>query len=251
MLSGAVLPHAPLLLTEPAAPEVSSARRALGRAAASLARALPADATVVVLSPHGSQACVYAGAQGDLGGFGLSVGWRGRVDAALRDELAAAWGMPLHPGPLDHGALVPLLLLSAARPIVAAALPEWTGPGRGAPELDAALAAAEGFAAALRACSEGRVVVLIASAHGSAALSRRAPLLERPGASEHERRLLEALADPGALAAFGATGFAAAGTCGAGPLRALAAWAPEGVGEVLAHDAPVGVGYLVAAVRSP
>lgn len=246
MLAGAVLPHAPLLVIEPAAPEVAGAAAALRAAAAAVAADLPARAATVVLSPHGERACVYEQASGDLSACGLpGPGGRWEVDGRLRDELAGAWGVPVVPGPLDYGALVALMLLGAPGPVVAAALPGWTGPPGGAcraPVLEQAGACARALAHARRR----RRFVLVASAHGSAALSARAPLLERPGAAVHDGRLRAALDGRVAPGALPPAGWSGAGSCGAGPLRALGLCLEGARAEVLAYEAPVGVGYLVA-----
>lgn len=246
MLAGAVLPHAPLLVIEPAAPEIAGAAAQLKQAAAAIAAELPREATTVVLSPHGEQACVYEQALGDLSAFG-APGPRARweVDERLRTELARAWGVPLLPKPLDHGAFVPLVLLKPPGKVVAAALPGWTGPEGAGTDPAEVLAGAQAFAAALAAVCGDRRVVLIASAHGSAARSARAPLSQRSGAAEHDWRLAAALSGRVRGGLLPPPGWHESGSCGAGPLRALGLYLDGAVAEVLAFEAPVGVGYLV------
>jgi hypothetical protein len=75
----------------------------------------------------------------------------------------------------------------------------------------------------------------------------RAPLTHLGGAKDADRRLQELLtADVGALSSR-ALGIAQqGGSCAAGPLTVLGRLLDEYRMTVLAHEAPVGVGYLVA-----
>jgi hypothetical protein len=210
---------------------------------------LGADAgTVVVLSPHASAPCVYARPEGDLGGFGLpGVGASAPGDDALRDALAAAWGVEVVEAGADHGAVVALSLLGTRVPVVAAGLPEASGP-LGVPVTEA-LEAARAFAPALVLAADGRDVVLIVSAHTSAGLSPRAPLTRLEDGVALHAAVIEALSgDVGGLGRIPANLWETGGSCGAGSLVALGVLAEGRRGRLLAKAAPFGVGYVVAAV---
>lgn len=245
VVAAAVVPHAPLLV-----PGVAGARDddALARVRATAVEVFPraADA-VVVLSPHGRAAGVYRRVRGSLDGFGLAgCAVDVPTDDALARALAESWGRPLLDGPCDHGVVVPLALARPAIPVVAAALPECTGPGAG-PVRDALDEGAR-VAAALRAVTAEARVAFVASAHTAASLTPRAPLTERREGRKLDDVVIAALAgDATRLGALDERAWSDAGACGGGPLRAFASLASGMRAEVRAYDAPLGVGYVVAA----
>lgn len=242
-MRAAVVPHAPVLIERVAGTRAGAASKL--RAALDALAANGAPQRMVVVSPHASQACVYARAAGSLDDFGV----RG-VDACASDDedmaalLAASWPVPLLEAPADHGIVVPLALLRPTARVAAAGLPECTGPGAG--QVTAALDAARALAAAL-ATIEPRPALFF-SAHTSAALTAAAPLAERDaGKALHERIVAALREDVGALASIPASWWEEGGSCGAGPLTALGLLF-RGPAEVLADEAPFGVGYVVAAL---
>jgi len=181
---------------------------------------------VVLISPHGSRPGVHRTNKGSLTAFGLEV----EVDhgpGRRAEELAAAWGTELLDGPLDHGAVVPLALCDLGPSVTCINLP------------DADRLAAKAIGAVF-----GDEVTVVVSANGSAGLTPRAPLTEVEGAGEAEHRFLDALATDAALLSHAAA--ALPGSCAAGPVSVLAELFAGIGGEVLAHEAPVGVGYTVA-----
>lgn len=250
LLAGAVVPHAPLLVTGVSAAFESEA----GVVRAAVARiALPQADVVVIVSPHGRGAGVYRSSSGSLDAFGVP----GRsatvnIDAGLTRRLGRAWDVRELTAPLDHGITVPALIgaFPEHAPVVACTVPETTGPG--AASVGAALDAADALGTAvLDIAAELRVVVLV-SAHGSAALSPRAPLAERPAGRDLDEAILAAFDhDAGDLALIPGELWAAAGSCGAAPLVLLGHLFADAGGELLAYEAPAGVGYLVAVLEAP
>jgi hypothetical protein len=209
---------------------------------------------LVIASPHGRATGVYSRVSGSLDAFGVrnrSVG--PPTDDGVTEELANEWGRPLLEPPVDHGIVGTLLLSgrSAAPSVVASAFATVTGPDAPA-QFEAAVEAAGGFADAVSRVSAGRRIGFVASAHTSAALSPAAPLLDRPEGHELEERVLAALRrDSAALAGIEPELWRAAGACGAGPLTAFGRLFAGRRAEVLAYEAPAGVGYLVAQVVKP
>ncbi|MFP5298570.1 MAG: hypothetical protein ACLGHL_06260 [Actinomycetota bacterium] len=241
MVTGYIVPHAPVLVA------ASPAERPSLHLGAAL-RVLVQDPPdlVVICSPHGSTTGVYASASGDLAGHGLPDVATRREVSPSSEVLASAWSRPLITDPADHGIVVPVAL--AAIPdgteVVACCLEEWTGQDERS--ASTAIEAGASLAEALKLAFEGRKVAYVASAHGSAALSPRAPLTERPEGIELERRLHAAfLSGVEQLSGIGAAEWEEAGCCGAGPLIALAHLV-RGPAELLAYDAPFGVGYFAA-----
>ncbi|MDP9225654.1 MAG: hypothetical protein M3P18_17805 [Actinomycetota bacterium] len=244
-LSGAVVPHAPVLL-----PDVSGT----GTAAETLElqealRSLVFDAAdvVVVLSPHGSDCGVYASVAGTLDDFGIpGIDLQRPTDRSAVAALAGYWGKPILGDPIDHGVLVPLMLLSTdTTPVLAASLPEI------APEAvsDARETVESGisFARALVEFAGTRAVTLLASAHTSSALTPRAPLTERAEAKPVEAGILSALGDdPSTLGSLVHDAWRLGGSCSPGSLAAYARAFGGRKSEVLAYESPFGVGYVVA-----
>jgi len=239
---GAVVPHAPVLLEaiQPSLDEGRRLRKAISELDFSEAEA------VVIVSAHGDRAGIYGRVEGSLRGFGIEgLEVERESHAELASAAADAWGHSQLDAPADFGIVVPLLLgVGEGLPVVAATLPETTGP-RAAPRRDA-LDAARTLSKALREVADGCDVAIVATAHASAGLSDRAPLTNVPGAVDVDRELVAALEeDPslveGLLVRLHRTGDA----CGAGPLAVIAhlfaGWSSEGV----TYEAPYGVGYLV------
>ena len=209
----------------------------------------PTGATVVLVSPHGSDARVYRRPRGNLEGLGVrGIGVDVEGDDAAAEALADMWVWPASTEGIDHGATVPLALgASKANRVVVASLSQSTGTsGTG---VERVLSEARSLASAIRRLSETTKVVVVASANTSAGLSPRGPLTELPGAAEVEERLLEALErDVGEVEPIAEGLFHDGASCGAGPLFCLALLFPGRPASVLAHESPVGVGYIVAQV---
>ena len=238
-LNGLILPHAPLLLPEVlvSSREGAAARVRAGCVAAALSMSGP---RALVASPHAVRTGVYVSPYGDLAALGpRAPAALCPLDLAFSEELARRWGRPLLEEPLDHGIVVPLLLAEPAVPVVAIGFEEG---GESAEE-------AASLAQILRDLEmEGSVV---ASANLSAGLNDRAPLTRLTGAEQLERETTEALMrDAGTLLQNAPRLAAEAGSCGLGPLALLGHLFEGSPAEVLAHEWPYGVGYLVATIAS-
>jgi aromatic ring-opening dioxygenase LigB subunit len=239
---GAVVPHAPVLLEE-IQPSLDEGRRV--RKAVDELDFSNAD-VVVLVSPHGPTAGIYERCEGSLRGFGIDDAEASRgMDTGLSRALSLAWGPEPIDGPVDFGIVVPLLLgVGGDLPIVAASLPQTTGPRPRS--LSDSIAAATGLAGALATVAGERAIAVVASAHSSAGLSARAPLTEVSGAAEVDREVVEALeADPARIENLLGPLHEVGQACGVGPLsvlgRLLEGWRSEG----LTYEAPYGVGYMV------
>ena len=138
---------------------------------------------------------------------------------------------------LDHGVLVPLLLLGGKLPVVAAGLDE---------ELPAEAAIEKGRAFVEALADVDARIAFVASANTSAGLSARAPLGLVEGAEESERTLIEVLSTGTGDVDSALRDVAAVGSsCAAGPLAAFMTLWPRGA-QVSSYERPFGVGYLVA-----
>jgi aromatic ring-opening dioxygenase LigB subunit len=239
---GAVVPHAPVLLEEiqPSLDEGRRVRKAIEELDFSNAD------VVVLVSPHAPTAGIYERCEGSLRGFGIDDAEAARdTDARLSRALSLAWGREPIDGPIDFGIVVPLLLgVGGDLPMVAASLPQTTGPRPRA--LSESMDAARGLADALATVADARRVAVVASAHSSAGLSARAPLTEVSGAAEVDRELVEALeSDPARIENLLGPLHEVGQACGVGPLSVLRhlleGWRSEG----LTYEAPYGVGYMV------
>lgn len=218
IVAGAIVPHAPLLLPEIAGPEVATAAGTIRDAICSLSFE-EADA-ILLLTPHAATPGVYRAKKGDLSGFGIP-----EVEAAVKSHarLAKSLGLPIVDGPLDHGAVVPLRIGGWDLPAVVIGVGEGMSIAPGS-DMD---------------------VAVVASVNGSTGMSPRAPLTEVPGAARAQEDFVAALERDISVAA----GLFLPGSCG--PL-VLAAFADAFGGrraDILAYEAPVGVGYVVAQVR--
>lgn len=235
------MPHAPALL-----PSLSGSAPA---AAANVRRAVESlswrdVSLLVILSPHGARTGVYRAAAGSLDGFGVpGVSASYRVDEEAGRALARAWDRPLVDEPIDHGALVALMLLRPRVPVVAAALAEVTpGDAKGVAR---AAAEATAFVAALR--DVGSDAGLVSSCNTGAGLSPRAPLTEVPEAVALEGKLLDGLAQDAAVARELAVDLGRAGSCAGGPLSAFGLAFGGAPARTVAYECPLGVGYPVVA----
>ncbi|MDQ3985809.1 MAG: hypothetical protein M3280_04850 [Actinomycetota bacterium] len=237
-MTGAIVPHAPLLLeplwskeTRAAAEEITRAARSFGPSGVG---------TVIVVSSHGRETGVYSAIEGDLGSFGVpGVAGKWRTDSGLGEALAQSSGLETIPEGegIDHGILVPLLLMgvSAETSVVAASVADDTEDGGLASSLATAIAGLDERA------------LVVASANTSAALGPRAPIQNLPQAPDAESDFLEALQkDPRRLEDSIRTLAAAGGSCSLFPLTVAAKMFPNRRARVLAHASPVGVGYVVA-----
>jgi len=173
---------------------------------------------VVIVSPHARATGVYRSLVGDLAAFGVpAIGIDMALDGGLRDALG-----PLIDGPIDHGIVVPLRLRDWLAPVVALGV-------NGDPGIEFDI---------------DRRIALVASVNLSAGLSPRAPLTQMPRASEAEAGFISALEqDVGSIAPEELVG-----SCGVEVLCFFARTFAGRKARVLAHEAPVGVGYLVAEV---
>lgn len=238
MLHTFVVPHAPLLVDIPGRPHPVPD-------IPSTVASLDLSGDVVIVTPHGRRAGIYRSTAGSLSEMGLPAA---RVeldnDERLSRELSEAWDVPFLEEPLDHGAVVPSLLLSGLRRVTVCALSEWTDLDGGDPSQAVEQGASLG--AALAEIGSTRDLSVVIGGHTSAAVTPRAPLTERPQGKEVDQAVVDALgSSPGRLRDISTETWERAGSCGAGPLRALAELA-EAPLEILHHSAPYGVGYVVA-----
>jgi hypothetical protein len=193
---------------------------------------------VVVCSSHGRFTGLYLDGVASLRGFGLSgPRFDVAIDAGLTGDLARSWNAGTRDDPLDHGIVVPLALVGARSSVAAATIAEDT-------DVTEAIERGRSLGRALAALPQR--VTFVASAHTGAALTTRAPLGLREGSLDVEGSLLAHLTGgegdgDAILEDLGRIG----GSCGAGPLAAFAELF-AGKAVVLAHEAPFGVGYLVA-----
>lgn len=235
------MPHAPVLLPPVSGEENASRIEAVRAAIAGLE--FGEIEAIVLLSPHGSRTGVYRSTAGSLADFGLR-GIRAThptVDGIVSD-LSSAWDRPILEGPVDHGVLVPLLSLCPAVPVVTATLRETAWVDRGS--VETSVGEGRTFIDAAHSLSDRRLA-FVASCNTGAGLSPRAPLTEVSRAVELEERLAGDL-ERGALSRDLAIEVGCAGSCAAGTLAAFAAAFGGSQNQVRAHDAPFGVGYLVA-----
>jgi hypothetical protein len=245
-ITGALVPHAPLLLPEIAGPKIAADTEPIRDALASLS--FDDVDLVIVLSPHARGCGVYGSVDGTLDDFGVSgIELQRSTNPDVVAALAATWGKPTLPGPVDHGVLVPLMMLATGEvPIVAAGLSEVDG---GSGSLDDPVADGTSFARAIGQLSNRGRLLLVASAQTSCALSPRAPLTERAEAKPAEAAVLGALrGDPAGLRRSVSELWKRGGSCSPGTLAAYGEIFAGRSSEVLAYEYPFGVGYVVARV---
>lgn len=256
VVAGATVPHAPLLLPGLTSPEVDEASSRVRAAVASIDLGNPD--LVILLTPHGGSLSVqdgmgygfYREGGGSLADFGFpSVVASAELNAGATKRLGELSGWRTRPGPIDHGAVVPLALRSWGPAMAIASFLDLDGVER--PSLDAIDEVARDYVHAIEREARDHDVAVIASVNGCAGLSPRAPLTETSDAIAGEDWLLEAVStDLGSLAEWDGAleRLARGGSCGLGPLQVFGGLFVGRRGRVLAHEAPVGVGYLVAEV---
>ncbi|GAA3151041.1 class III extradiol dioxygenase subunit B-like domain-containing protein [Planomonospora alba] len=221
LVAAAVCPHPPLLAPElagAAAGELDGLRAACAAATAGL-RSVRPDAVVVV------------GGAAEAGSYG--------PDAA---GSLAPWGVDVRVGAGEP--VLPLSLTLGRRLLDEAGLAAsafHAVPFDASPQECAALGA--------RLAEQAGRVAMLVMADGSARLTEKSPGYLHPRALPYDAALAAALArgeipdlDPAEAAELWAAGRAA--------LQVLAGAAGPLGGELLYHDAPYGVGYLVALLRA-
>lgn len=225
-LTGALVPHAPLLLEE-VSPGNGSVRAV--RAAIAGIEVSP-DAIVVVVTPHGDGSFVYARPSGSLSGFGIGgveVDQR-RAEPYVHDVLEQ-WSHSVAE-PLDHGALVPLRLLDVLNPVVAVSV------AGDVPDL----------ARVLEDLATRHEVFVICGAHTSARLSERAPLPYSADAVHLDKRFITEVEGDCAVARTLAPEIASVGGSCSEPTLTLFGELFAGCpGWLRAYEAPFGIGYPV------
>lgn len=194
---------------------------------------------IVIVSPHAEATGVYREVAGNLAAFGVGdIAIAAETDEGLVAVAAEAGRTEILGEPIDHGVTVPLLLGKWELPIVALGMEE------GGDDLHDPVAR---IARAAESIAERTDIALLASVNLSPGLSPRAPLTGLERAQESEEQLVEMVrADVGWLEYSGAVAARAMASCGAGPLSVLGRLLRGHPAEILAHEAPVGVGYLVA-----
>ena len=195
--------------------------------------------TIAVVSSHAETRGIYKMVRGDLDGFGRSgVSIDVARDSDIATALGAEWDAPLLDTPVDHGIVTPLALgLGAGADVVAVSVQ------------DAKDGIALADALTSVASDSEKTVVLVASAHLSAALTPRAPVPLREEAIALEDELLAGMTRDVAIFVERAEDLTMVGvSCGAGPLVAVGhCFAGRGA-EVVAYDRTFGVGYVIARI---
>lgn len=222
-MTGALVPHAPLLLPEVAShpDELRDIWDAFNRLR------IPDDGPLIVLTPHADATGVYARNEGSLAGFGVPG-----VSATVPSEPIEHLSLPTIDEPLDHGALVPLVLLGMKRPVTVVGL-------SGSADISKVVEQ-------VRTLATDRDVFLLVSAHTSARLTERAPLPYSFDAMRLDSRLVgEIEEDCVALQDAAQEMESVGGSCSRPTLQAFGELFAGAEGSVLAYGFPFGVGYLV------
>ncbi len=260
-LYGFLLPHPPVLVPPVGAGrerEAAATCRAMEEAATRIAGFAPE--TVVVISPHAPlyRDYVFVYDRDPLAGsfahFGAPEAARSfRQDTpfvtALLENLKAR-GLPAgseasHEGRvLDHGALVPLWFVAAARPDFSLVVLSQSA----LPETDI-LAAGECVAETARAL--GRRTVIVASGDMSHRVNRESPYGMRPEGAVFDKAICDAMAasDPASVRSIDPGVREAAAECGYRSIVMLDGAMPGARTELLSYEAPFGIGYCVAEFR--
>ena len=225
-LTGALIPHAPLLLEEVSPGNGSG--RVIRTAIADIA--VSPDAIVVAVTPHGEGSFVYARPSGSLAGFGIEGVEVDHPKTEVPEyEFFERWGR-LVDKTLDHGALIPLRLL-------------------GPPNRVVTLSVAGDVSACARAIQDLGVrhpVFVICSAHTSARLTERAPLPYSADAVQLEKRFVAEVEDDCAVARTLASELASVGgSCSESTLTLFGELFAGCPGSLRAYEAPFGIGYPV------
>ena len=225
-MTGALVPHAPLLLEEvspgdQSAQEIRVAIAGIG---------VSPEAAVVVVTPHGDGSFVYARPSGSLAGFGIGgVGVDQRMAEHELFDVFQEWG-PRVEEALDHGALVPLRLLDVPNPVVAVSVAGDVGD----------------LARAIEDLAIRYELFVICSAHMSARLSERAPLPYSADAVHLDKLLVGEVEDDCGVARTLAPDFASVGgSCSESTLALFGELFAGRPGSLRAYQAPFGVGYPV------
>ena len=221
-MRGALVPHAPLLL-----PEVTTHPDGLSDIWDALGRIrIPTEAQVLVLTPHSAGFGCYTKAEGSLRGFGLDIA------GAFPPGHGADLDLPPLEGLLDHGALVPLLLLGVTAPVSVVGLEDATD--------------VTDLARSVRTLAAEKETFVLASAHTSTRLTERAPLPYSYDAVRLESRFITGVESDCAAARELADELRAVGnTCSLSTLRAFGELFAGAEGNVMAYGSPYGVGYPV------
>ncbi|HVF53759.1 MAG TPA: hypothetical protein VNC78_09170 [Actinomycetota bacterium] len=237
-LSGAVVPHAVVLIPEIAG-RWADATGAIRLELAALGDKAGSSDAIVVISPHSARDCVYGSAEGTLEQIGPRFAMGApETDGSLRDELAELWGRPVEREPADHGVTVPLHLMGrVARPVIA------VGLANGGDE-----AAVRDLASAIEKVAVAHDIFVMASGHTSAALSPAAPLTLDTDAVSFERTLTRDLISDAGVLSERAEAIVAAGGCGARAFDTFGRLFRGRRARLSAYGSPFGVGYMVAVV---
>ncbi|MDQ6883784.1 MAG: AmmeMemoRadiSam system protein A [Candidatus Dormibacteraeota bacterium] len=254
IVAGALVAHPPVLVPEvggPRAAKVAATAAAMQRLDADLSQ-MPGD-LLIVISPHGPAALRELPLRrsqhvaGDLRRFGaaqISVECEVDLDVARGlTSAAASAGFPLtwsDDAELDHGAVVPLHLLSATRAgrrFVLLGISGWP------------LERLQQFGAFLHTFLGDRDALLLASGDLSHRLTRDAPYGFRPEGAVFDHLVIDALSTEqwDAIERLDPELSEQAGECGLRPLAMLLGAARAGGlhSEVLNYEGPFGVGYPV------
>ena len=197
---------------------------------------------LAIASPHGPQLGIYREISGHLGGFGLPEISATAPAFDLWADVPGSEGVAID-RPIDHGIVVPLRLMKSELPVMALAAAD---PGVG--NSDECIAAAKRAAGLIKMIATNHDVVFVASVNTSACLSSRSPYPTEVDEGS-EARLVEILqTDLGLLREEAPAITERAHSCALAPLLVLGHLFRGRKMEVLAHEAPVGVGYVVAQV---
>ncbi len=197
------------------------------------------------MSPHGSDDAVVVSGHASLDGFGIDVTFAVAVDEAASRAVAEACGLRLSDEALDHGVSIPLRLTAWSGPVVAVSCREVTPQDVG--RAREALHLAKRVARGIEEIATERDVAVIASMNGAVGLSPRAPLPDSSEAHAFERAVVNLLEnDPGQIGAYALEVARNGNSCGVVPLLVFGHLFGDRRTEVIAHEAPIGIGYLVA-----
>lgn len=184
---------------------------------------------VVLVSPHAPGTGSYGEIAGSLDAFGVP-------GVEVRREVVAVPGLGRLADPIDYGVVVPLRIMS------------WEGPVGAVGFAEDALDLGDVVTVQRALESLTEPVSVVASVNLSAGLSPRAPLTEIEGSHQAEETLVQMIQEDVGWLLTGAKSVADAGSCGLAPLTLMARLFDGRPARVLAHESPVGVGYLVAEV---
>lgn len=249
----ALMPHAPILVRGIADQYADRSMRttaAMREAAARIVRARP-DCLLVV-SPHaswcGGTFGIYAETQGSLSDFGApdtsvalpaATPLARQIETACKDREIETWSIP---GPLDHGAVVPLIFLAEAG---------WTGKttvlGLSPAHRKTLQSFGEAISDAIKAL--GQSTALVASGDMSHRLTPSSPCGHDSRAHQFDETFIAALRSKQDHLLWGmdANLRERAGEDALDPaLVAVFACGSTRGRKVLSYDAPFGVGYGVA-----